>query len=361
MCKSVLNDEWVSHPSFASDDAGFAAIRKSPFEEALHRTEEERHEYDFHLDALARTVAALEPLAQRIAHLPPGERAAARMKPPLAGAGKALHARVVRKVYGREPGAQVLRALHDTPALAVPVVLARLRQKEDEWRRARAAWARVWKEVDARAYPRSLDRRAADARAADKKVTAPRALVAEIEAARAEARMQRAGAVDPLLGHAARGAHLRFALADAGVLQDALKLCFGLLDRAPGVPLAERKKVEAFLRALVPTLLATDARAFNAGFGAVRALLEDAAEPGPPARARRGAEALPARAAARRRPRPQRGRAARPAQARSTRARCSRVRRRGRRARSSPLPMGRPGVTSSSPTRTSTSSSACSR
>jgi paired amphipathic helix protein Sin3a len=294
MCKSVLNDEWVSHPSFASDDGAWATVRKSPFEDALHRTEEERHEYDFHLDALARTIAALEPLAQRLAHVPLGERAAARVKTPLAGAGKALHARVVRKVYGRAAGADVLKALHETPALAVPVVLARLRQKEDEWKRARAAWARVWREVDARAYPRSLDRRAADARAADKKACTPRALVVQIEAARAEARAQRGGGD----ARGARGAHLRFALGDAGVLQDALKLCFGLLDRAPGMPLAERKKAEAFLRAFVPTLLGVDARTFNAGFGAVRALVEDDA-PAPVPKARRGAGDLRKRTLAR--------------------------------------------------------------
>ncbi|KAF8268550.1 Sin3 family co-repressor-domain-containing protein, partial [Lactarius quietus] len=52
MCKSVLNDEWISHPSFSSEDSVFMAHKKNVYEEALHRTEEERHEYDFHIDAL---------------------------------------------------------------------------------------------------------------------------------------------------------------------------------------------------------------------------------------------------------------------------------------------------------------------
>jgi paired amphipathic helix protein Sin3a len=66
MCKSVLNDEWVSHPSFSSEDSVFMAHKKNVYEEALHRAEEERHEYDFHIDALVRTISVLEPLNHKI-------------------------------------------------------------------------------------------------------------------------------------------------------------------------------------------------------------------------------------------------------------------------------------------------------
>ena len=61
MCKSVLNDEWVSQPTFASEDSGFLAHKKNAYEEALHRSEEERHEYQTHIDAITSTIALLEP------------------------------------------------------------------------------------------------------------------------------------------------------------------------------------------------------------------------------------------------------------------------------------------------------------
>ena len=51
MCRSVLNDEWISQPTFATEEAGFIAHKKNVYEEALHRSEEERHEYDFHIEA----------------------------------------------------------------------------------------------------------------------------------------------------------------------------------------------------------------------------------------------------------------------------------------------------------------------
>ena len=66
MCRSVLNDEWVSHPTWASEDSGFVGHRKNVYEEALHRSEEERHEYDFHIEAIVRTLGLLEPLHLRI-------------------------------------------------------------------------------------------------------------------------------------------------------------------------------------------------------------------------------------------------------------------------------------------------------
>ena len=51
MCRAILNDEWVSHPTWASKDTGFIAHKKNIYEDALHWSKEERHEYDFHIEA----------------------------------------------------------------------------------------------------------------------------------------------------------------------------------------------------------------------------------------------------------------------------------------------------------------------
>src|SRR4029077_18975509 len=49
LCRSVLNDEWASHPTWASEDSGFVAHKKNAHEEGLHRIEEERHDYDLNI------------------------------------------------------------------------------------------------------------------------------------------------------------------------------------------------------------------------------------------------------------------------------------------------------------------------
>jgi paired amphipathic helix protein Sin3a len=42
LCWDVLNDSYISHPTWASEDTGFVAAKKNQYEEALHRVEEER-------------------------------------------------------------------------------------------------------------------------------------------------------------------------------------------------------------------------------------------------------------------------------------------------------------------------------
>ena len=265
MCNSVLNDEWISQPTFASEDAGFLAHKKNMYEEALHRSEEERHEYDFHIEAIHRTIQVLEPLQNKIAQMPPEERNSFKLKSNLGGVGKAIHQRVIKKIYGREIGNDVWIAMQEVPATAIPVVLVRLKQKHEEWKRAQREWDKVWREVDVRNYHKSLDHQAVTFKAADKKAITQKAFVTQIEAARDEQRATRAALVDPLLARTRPRHQLEFVLDDAAVLQDTLKLMLSFLDRTQGqISLPDRKKIETFLRAFVPLFFMFDPTTFNA-------------------------------------------------------------------------------------------------
>src|ERR1700722_799589 len=126
LCRSVLNAEWVSHPTWASEEAGFVAHKKNSFEEALHKSEEERHEYHVHIEALTRTIAILDPINSRIDELTNEERASFRLRPDFGGSSRSIYHRTIKKVYGRDNGVEVILALQDCPVVAVPVVLARL-------------------------------------------------------------------------------------------------------------------------------------------------------------------------------------------------------------------------------------------
>jgi hypothetical protein len=74
VCKSVLNDKWVSHPGFSSEDFVSMAHKNYLYEEPLHRTEEECHGYDSHIDALVCTIGLLEPLNHKILRMTREER-----------------------------------------------------------------------------------------------------------------------------------------------------------------------------------------------------------------------------------------------------------------------------------------------
>ena len=258
MCKSVLNDEWVSHPSFSSEDSVFMVHKKNLYEEALHRTEEERHEYDFHIDALVRTIGLLEPLNHKIMGMSPEERSLFRLKSNFGGAGKAVHQRIIKKIYGREAGLEVLQAMQDTPVLALPVVLMRLKQKEGEWKRAQREWNKIWRAVDVANYARSLDHQGITFKMADKKALSAKAFVAQIEAIMETQMARRAALVDPLYARARPQHQLAYEIEDADVLRDAVKLAFSYLSRLSGTQL----RLDATRKSWVEIRLYSIIRAF---------------------------------------------------------------------------------------------------
>lgn len=269
MCKSVLNDEWISRPTFATEDYGFLAHKKNVYEEALHRSEEERHEYDFHIEAIVKTIGLLEPINNKISQLNPEEQRNFKLKPNFGGTGKSIHHRVIRKIYGRDAGDEAIRAMQESPALSVPVVLTRLKQKEEEWKRAQREWNKVWREVDARNYYKSLDHQGISFKSADKKAITTKAFVSQIETARAEQVAKRTSYIDPLFARTRPSHQLEFPVEDVSVLQDALKLVFSFLDRTSGqLSQGERKRVEGFLRTFVPMFFMLDSTSFNDSFTA---------------------------------------------------------------------------------------------
>ena len=273
LARSVLNDEWVSHPTWASEEAGFVAHKKNSFEEVIHRCEDERHEYQIQLEGLARTIGILEPLATRLNEMPVEERAALRLRPELGGQSRWIYVRTLKKVYGKDAGTEIYQALQDAPAVAVPVVLARLKQKNEEWRRAQREWSLTWRQVDARNFYKSLDHTGINFKQNDKKTITIRAFVGEIEGVRAEQEQQQAreegsGRARPACTRGSLGFQLSYSFADSGVLCDALKLVYSYLDHNQATySLAERRSVERFLRAFMPVLCMLPPAAFNAACG----------------------------------------------------------------------------------------------
>lgn len=134
LCHQVLNDDWASHPTWASEDSGFIAHRKNSFEESLHRIEEERHDYDFNIEACLRTIQLMEPIAQQLKLMSDEERAGFELPRGMGGQSQTIYERVVKKVYGRDCGKQVLEDLFTAPSVVLPILLRRLKQKAEEWK-----------------------------------------------------------------------------------------------------------------------------------------------------------------------------------------------------------------------------------
>ncbi|KAK4705607.1 paired amphipathic helix protein Sin3a, partial [Phenoliferia sp. Uapishka_3] len=249
---SVLNDDWVAFATWASEGSG--AHRKNMYEDALYNSEQERHWYSFQIEANLRTISHLEPLAARIVEMSPDERATFRLEGGLGGSSPSVCERVIRKIYGKDQGWEIIAALCDNPVVAVPIVLSRLKQKDEEWKRAEREWNKVWREVDAKNFYRSLDHQGVTFKQTDKKATTTqKSLTLEIEALKRDGLQKRLNMSAPT---PIRPLHQQeFGMPDRDVLFDILKLTFSFLDRNQGgYSVPERIRVEAFLRLFVPLL-----------------------------------------------------------------------------------------------------------
>ncbi|KAK9360348.1 hypothetical protein V1504DRAFT_423614 [Lipomyces starkeyi] len=247
MCWEVLNDEWVSHPTWASEDSGFVAHRKNQFEEVLHRIEEERHEYDHNVEGNLRTIQVLEPIANRIANMAPEEKADFRLAPGLGHSSKSIYQRIVRKVYDRERGQEVIDALHENPGVAVPIVLKRLKQKDEEWKRAQREWNKVWRETEARVFYKSLDHQGLTFKQADKKTLTTKFLVNEIDMIKKEQLNRR---LNPLTPGPKYQMQCNFENSDT--INDVIRLLNCHLEHSTTFSSNDREKMDGFIKAFIP-------------------------------------------------------------------------------------------------------------
>lgn len=129
----------MSHPIWASEEDGFVASRKSQYEEAMHRCEEERYEYNMIIDANLNVISLMEPITQSIEQMTPEEKENFRLKPGLGGESVTIYERIIKKIYDKERGMEIIDLLYSSPAYVIPVVLRRLKQKDEEWKRAQVA------------------------------------------------------------------------------------------------------------------------------------------------------------------------------------------------------------------------------
>ena len=276
LCRSVLNDIWVSHPTWASEEAGFISHKKNSFEEALHKSEEERHEYHVQLEALARTIALFEPLNMRIEEMTNEERATFRLKADFGGSSRSIYHRTLKKVYGRDASTEVIQALQDCPSVAVPVVLARLKAKDEEWRRIQREWNKTWREVDAKNFYKSLDHQGNQFKQNDKKHITAKHFVQHVEGIREAQEHKLAQRGRPSFAAGSVGHQLEFEFPQTSVLHDSLRLVRSFLDHSQAqYSPPERRAIEDFLRQFVPLLYMFPEHEFDIACGPSDGIQDD--------------------------------------------------------------------------------------
>ncbi|EZF54316.1 hypothetical protein H113_02964 [Trichophyton rubrum MR1459] len=257
LCRSVLNDDWASHPTWASEDSGFVAHRKNQYEDALHRIEEDRHDYDHHIEACIRTIQLLEPLVQQISLMSDSDRSSFKLPPGLGGQSETIYRRVIKKIYDREPGQRVIEEMFNRPCLVLPIVLARLKQKCEEWKATQREWDKVWREQMQKGFWRSLDHQAIIMKGNDKKVFLSKHIQHEIQTKFEEGRNRRRTGVH------VSNYQMDFAFEDSEVVLDATHLLLCYLDHSSAGFGADPQRVMAFIKDFIPVFFGIDREAFK--------------------------------------------------------------------------------------------------
>ncbi|URD90105.1 hypothetical protein MUK42_27419 [Musa troglodytarum] len=172
--ESVLNDVWVSVTS-GSEDYSFKHMRKNQYEESLFRCEDDRFELDMLLESVNVTTKRVEELLEMMQDPVKSEN-------PIHIEDKlsSLNLRCIERLYG-DHGLDVMDVLHKNSSLSLPVILTRLKQKQEEWTRCRSDFSKVWAEIYAKNYHKSLDHRSFYFKQQDAKSLSTKALLAEIK------------------------------------------------------------------------------------------------------------------------------------------------------------------------------------
>ncbi|KAI3716990.1 hypothetical protein L1987_68268 [Smallanthus sonchifolius] len=215
----VLNERWVSVTS-GSEDYSFKHMRRNQYEESLFRCEDDRFELDMLLESVSSTAKRAEDLLNSINNKSIGTDVPIRIQDHFT----ALDLRCIERLYG-DHGLDVMDILRRNPSLALPIILTRLKQKQEDWTKCRSDFNKVWAEIYAKNHYKSLDHRSFYFKQQDSKNLSTKSLVAEIK----EIKEKNQKDADVLLRIAAGSRHyiapnLEFEFTDNDIHQDLLKL-----------------------------------------------------------------------------------------------------------------------------------------
>ncbi|KAL7611565.1 hypothetical protein Lser_V15G07715 [Lactuca serriola] len=215
----VLNDLWVSVTS-GSEDYSFKHMRRNQYEESLFRCEDDRFELDMLLESVSSTIKRAEELLNGINDRSIGTDAPIRMEDHFS----VLNLRCIERLYG-DHGLDVMDTLRKNLPVALPVVLIRMKQKQEEWTKCRSDFNKVWADIYSKNHYKSLDHRSFYFKQQDSKNLNPKCLVAEIKETKEKSQKDD----DVLLSIAAGNRHsvvpnLEFEFNDKDIHEDLFKL-----------------------------------------------------------------------------------------------------------------------------------------
>lgn len=258
LCREVLNDFMVSCPTFASEDATFLSSKKNQYEEALFKCEDERYEMDLLIDGIEATIQVFLAVKCKMEKMEPSELEAFKLDYNLGGTSESIYRRILRKIYGEKANI-IIDGIMNNPSNALAVVLPRLEQKHDEWKRAQREWNKIWRELHVKNHYRSLDHRGIDFKNSDKRNFSMKSIVSEIEAIHVE---QQGKNINPNLSlrldSKTNICHQEFYFKDVEVMQNVQQLIMSHISNSNYIGSGEKRALTKFIQNFIPDFFVYD-------------------------------------------------------------------------------------------------------
>lgn len=247
LCYEVLNDDWAIYPSWQCEETTRVSFKKSPFEEFLHRTEDERFEIDMLVQINTEAMTALE----RIKRLSIGNPKYC-VDDKFECTSKTLMQRAIRRAYG-ENTQRVLNALKKNPYLVSTTVLNRLKIKQREWKNMENAFKLVWEDQAKKYYQKMTARKVNHMKSKDNKLLKGNYILSRIQK-RFKKKTYR------LLKHGLRNNEQRDRISVScriqwPVLYDLHEIMLAFAKRHSNISNEDKKQMKRFLNKVMPMVL----------------------------------------------------------------------------------------------------------
>lgn len=201
------------------------------------------------LETNAATIRVLEGVFKKMSRMQSEELAKFHLDENLGGTSNTIHQRALRRIYG-DKAPDIIMGLKKNPSAAVPVVLRRLKAKEEEWREAQKGFNKVWREQNEKYYLKSLDHQGINFKQNDVKALRSKSLFNEIETLYDERHEQAEEGSNEI----ASGPHLVLPYRDKSVLDDAANLLIHHVKRQTGIHKDDKQTIKQMLRHFIPDL-----------------------------------------------------------------------------------------------------------
>lgn len=164
---SEINELWVSVP-YGSEDFSFRHFRKNAFEDALFKCEDERFELDMTTENACYTLKLLEKANEEVNKLAPEQQKNFVLDEKILSK---IRLKPIMSIYS-EHAVKIIEMLKSSPAKSLPVVINRIRQKIETWKKtSKHDSERLWKETVEKNFYKSLDHRSFYFKQNEKKMT----------------------------------------------------------------------------------------------------------------------------------------------------------------------------------------------